>query len=283
MKSRPRQPGLTLVETLVVVGIIAALVGLGLPAVRAMLRSFGSEESVRAMVQAGLSSARAMALEQQRYVGVRFQKASFGPGDGLNNPQYMIFIVHDTRATDLATGFRAVEGIQPIRLPDLLGVMDLTVVTRSADGSDVLREDLIRSDKGIDTVAEVNDTTTFSMVFSPTGHLVVHDVRILNREGRRGSEADPTKDSKSSSDDVFNTWAKITDKGDPRGMFLQDDYPRRGLGPESSRRSFVVYQTREFEQAFRTGTGEAYSRYLAGLQSKVLYVAPLTGAIVSRN
>jgi len=278
MKSRPRQPGLTLVETLVVVGIIAALVGFGLPAVRAMLRSFGSEESVRAMIQAALSSARAMALEQQRYVGVRFQKASLGDGDGLNSPQYMIFIAHDTRATDLATGFRALEGIQPIRLPDLLGVMDRTVVARRADGSDVLREDLIRSDKDIDSIAEVNDTTTFSMVFSPEGHLIVlRSIRIRNRDGRSD------KETPVSQDDVFNTESQVLQKDilRRRGMFLQDDYPQRGLGAESSRRSFVVYRTREFEQAFRTG--EAYSHYLAGLQSKVLYVAPLTGAIVSRN
>lgn len=270
---------MSLIESLVVVGIIAALVGFGVPAVRAVLRSLGSEESVQALVQAALSSARSMALEQQRYVGLRFQKASSGEGDGLGNPQYMVFVVHakdDDR--DLAYGFRALEGVPRMRLPDPFNVMDLTVVTRSVDGSRAVKEERIRADGDIDSIAEVNDTTTFSMIFSPAGHLVVmQDIRVRNRDGRADKETPPSED------DVFNTEAQVLDQAPRRrrGMFLQDDYPQRGLGPESSRRSFVVVRTKEFERAF--ATGQAYSRCLADLQSKVVHVAPLTGALVSRK
>jgi len=116
------------------------------------------------------------------------------------------------------------------------------------------------------------------MVFSPGGHLVVvRDIRVRNRDGRLDQETPPSQD------DVFNTESQVLqqDLSKRRGMFLQDDYPDRGLGPESSRRSFVVIRTKEFERAF--AEGQAYSRYLAGLESKILHVAPLTGAIASRK
>jgi prepilin-type N-terminal cleavage/methylation domain-containing protein len=281
MKRMALQPGLTLVEMLVVVGIIAALVGVGLPAVRALLRSFDSEDSVRMMIQAALSSARAMALEQQRYVGVRFQKAFSGTGDGSSNPQYMVMIIHDKeRAGDLANGFRAMEGLKPVLLPGQFGVMDRMVVTRSSDAKSVESEDLIRIDGNLDSDQEVNDTTTFSLIFSPSGRLVTHEVRIRNRDGVPG-DPDEQNDPKTSDDDVFNTRARIADATRPRGMFLQDDYPQRGLGPERGRLSFVIYRTREFEQAF--GAKKAYSGYLAGLENQVLYVMPLNGAIASRD
>jgi prepilin-type N-terminal cleavage/methylation domain-containing protein len=270
MKRMARQRGLTLIEMLVVVGIIAALVGFGAPAVKALLASFESEDSIRAMIQTALGSARAMAIEQQRYVGIRFQKVSCSTMDGRGNPQYMTFIIHDTAATGLASGFRAVEGLKPIRLPDLFGVMDLIRVDREKKGNtiDVTKEYPLSKDQDILTPPEVNDVTTFSIVFSPTGHLVAHQVRVRSQGSR---------------DSVFNTdaWVLHSDPLARRGMFLQDDYIERGLGPESSRRSFVIYRTREFEQAFRAGN--PYGGYLKGLASKVLYVTPLTGALTQQD
>jgi prepilin-type N-terminal cleavage/methylation domain-containing protein len=276
MKRTAGQRGLTLIEMLVVVGIIAMLVGLGAPAVKALLASFESEDSVRAMVQTALSTARGMAMEQQRYAGVRFQKASCGEGDGLANPQYMTFIVHDNEATGLASGFRAVEGLKPIRLPDRFGVMDLVKVDRVVGGSNAISiqsESPVSKDADIDTVAEVNDVTTFSVVFSPAGHLVTHQVRIRNRDGKSSKETPPSKD------DIFNTEVQVFQKSmlDRRGMFLQDDYVEWGLGPESSRRSFVIYKTQDFSLAYRTS--RPYTNYLKDLVPKVLYVTPLTGAL----
>jgi len=265
-----QQQGLTLIEMLVVVGIIAALVGLGLPAMRALLRSFESEESVRSLVEAALTSARAMAVQQQEYVGVRFQKAYRSEGP-MNAPQYMVFVIHDKQKTGLANGFRAVEGIKPVRLPDLFGVMDLTLVERKIVGNQVQigAEYPVSDDAGISGPSDVSEVTSFSVVFSPSGHLVIHEVRVRNHDGKSGVSTE-------SDDDVFNTLAKIRDSKDPRGMFVQDDYVQEKLGPENSRRSFIVYSAVEFRKAY--DERKAWSGYLSRLRP--IHIAPLTGTLI---
>jgi hypothetical protein len=265
--------GLTLIETTLVVATIALLVGFGIPAVRSLMHSFQTESGTRSMIKAALSSAQAMALSRQRYVGVRFQMrcTSNDPasplGRLLDASQYMIFIMHDpsTRSTDLAHGFRSVEGMDPVRLPDTVGVMDLTRIKTDAD---------------IDEPAELSDATTFSIIFSPSGKLVVEDVRVRNRDGF----LDSTSDANVSTDDIFNKKAQV-DAG--IGMFYQDDYfgaswsayPNLGLGQEASGTSFVLYERGTFRPAYERKT--AWTDYLAALSSQTLYVSPYTGDLIS--
>ena len=73
MNAKSRQSGLTLMEQTVVVACIAALVVLGLPAVRTFVKSFESQGSTKAMISAALASARAVAAKEQHYAGIRFQ------------------------------------------------------------------------------------------------------------------------------------------------------------------------------------------------------------------
>jgi len=143
MSSKHRQSGVTLTEMTIVVAIIALLVTLGMPAIRAFRDSFESGGTVRGLISASLASARAIAAKEHSYAGIRFQQ-------DLAGKQYMVFIIHDFGSTGFASGFRAVEGIKPIKLPDSVGVMD-----------------------------EVLGTTTFSIVFSPAGKLVLHDVQTI--------------------------------------------------------------------------------------------------------
>jgi len=248
--------GLSLMEEAVVIAVIAMLVVFGLPAVRALFRSIESEGGAKAMISAALSSGRAIAAKEQHYAGIRFQNKYQQDGKGC---QYMIFIVHDFDKTDLANGFRAVEGLQPIKLPDSVGVMDLKLGSPNpdqiVDGDDKINEDW-----------EVADTTAFSILFSPSGKLVIHDVQVRNRDGETNNN---------SKDDIFNTKFNVEDK--KTAMFYQDDYPSDGFDKEPSRNSFRIYDMGIFEKVDKDSR---YNDYLRDLE--VIYINPYTGTMIEK-
>jgi type II secretory pathway pseudopilin PulG len=279
-----RTKGLTLIEMTLVIATIALLVGFGVPAVRVLIHSFQSESGTRSMIGAALSSARAMAVKDRRYTGIRFQKKCtskdpLNPLRGLiDAPQYMIFIVNEEkkRMGGLTIGFRAIEGIEPIRLPETVGVIDVSQIATDTD---------------IDSEVELNDATAFSIVFSPSGKLLVHDVRVRNRDGKFKA-ANDSGSAKVSLDDVFNSAYNITQLG--RGMFIQDDYSQRnpapgndpdyGLGQEVSRASFVMYDCQRLQQAFKKSTRAVWSEYLSDVaRNAVVYVSPYTGTLISSH
>lgn len=245
-------------EQTVVIAIVALLVAVGLPAVRTFLDSFESRGSVKAMISASLASARAIAAREQKYAGVRFQNRYQQDNKGC---QYMIFIVQDPEI--LAWGFRAVTGAEPIKLPDSVGVMDLRI------------NDNDKVDTNVELVAgeDLTDTTTFSILFSPSGKLVIHDVRIRNRDGR----TETTETLNKSKDDIFNTLTKITRPVNPIGMFVQDDYSSDGLYEEPSRRSFIIYDKTRLKEVAENKRWSDYLRYL-----DVIHINPYTGTMIQR-
>jgi len=247
-------------EMTVVIAVAAMLAALGLPAIRTFFNSLATEGSTKAMIGAALSSARAIAAERQRYAGVRFQKA-YHPAGPLKASQYMIFIINDPAIG--AYFFRAVEGTQPIKLPDNLGVMDLRY--RTNPNPRYSGDDFIDYDNEIDDPNRVRDTTTFSIIFSPTGKMVIHDVRVRNRDGQIND---------SSEDDIFNTVFNV--ELEEIAMFYQDDYTGLGLGQESSRNYFVIYEKDKFRQAL--DKYQPYSGYLYKLEP--VYINPYTGTII---
>ena len=272
-----RTTGLTLIEMTLVLGTVALMVGLAIPAVRSLVRSFQSEGGTISMVNAALSSARAMAVSRQRYVGVRFQKAcvSTDPADPLKGlldaPQYMIFVVHEEMKNngDVADGFRAMDGLEPIKLPSMTGMMDLGRITGDGD---------------IDELRELSDATTFSVVFAPSGRHIVHPVRVRNKDGVNRPQTGlvpPTP----SLDDTFNLADTICRTG--RGRFIQDDYPRGdslldlGLGEEPSCTSFVVYEQPRLRTEYPKKT--AWTLYLSSLAGKAYYVSPHTGDLIASD
>jgi hypothetical protein len=142
-----------------------------------------------------------------------------------------------------------------------------------AVGDGILDSDIEASNGTVFT-----DVTSFSIVFSPSGKLVIHDVRVRNRDGRTATS------SQYSNDDIFNRISQI-EAG--FGMFLQDDYyakysgnpvPNLGLGPEPSRNSFIIYETKILKQ---TAANLRWTDYLQNL--KRIYVNPYTGTIVSEK
>lgn len=246
MRTKSRQSGLTLIEMTVVVATIALLATLGLPAVRVLLDSFESQSGAKSMISAALSTARAIAAKEQHYAGVRFQQ------DLLRESQYMIFIIHDPALVDSSgynvplSGFRALEGSEPIRLPDQVDVTDRMVGALPDDsvvsGSDAIDDDL-----------EIVDMTTFSVIFSPAGKLIVRNVQVLRRND---------------ADMIFN---------DPlvKPMF-EDDYDNTTFPfqQESSRNSFTIYDGIQFDKLNAQGR----FNYLNSLE--LVYVNLYTGTMI---
>jgi len=279
MKKVHRQSGLTLAETAVVIATIALLAAIGLPAVRALLNSFESHSGATTMISAALTSARAIAAREQHYAGIRFQQDSAGN-------QYMVYIVHDFEKTGLSPGFRVVEGLKPIKLPESMGVMDLAVRTnhgtQSASAADPLDEPL--KVEYLDDTNPLNlgpdgkniylrDAFTFSIVFSPAGKLIVRTVRTRNRDGIY--QPDNGLPNKVSTDTVFNSPTNINTYG--VGMFIQDDYAEMGLGVEQSRNSFIICDRTQFDEL----NVQRKFDYLSSL--KPIYINSYTGAMILPN
>lgn len=263
MRNKRRQFGTTLTEMAIVIGIAALMLGLAVPAANMLLNSFESESGAKSIINAALASARAIAAKEQQYAGIRFQKR-YDPANPnpLNASQYIIFVVHDYDKTGLANGFRAASGIQPIKLPDSIGVMDLYV-----DNQPVNTSNIAIANAQLNEPNEVNDTTTFSVIFSPTGKLVIRYVQTRNRNGQ-------TNDS--SLDDIFNTMDNVENG---IAMFIQDDIGNHNAGfqKEPSRNSFIIYDTKKFKEAYNNGT--PYSGYLNQLSR--VYINPYTGTIIN--
>jgi hypothetical protein len=229
------------------------------------------------MISAALSTARAIAAKEQRYAGIRFQQ-------DLAGNQYMVFIVHDFQKTGLNPGFRVVESLKPIKLPESVGVMDLMVRinhgTHWTDAEDLLDEllkvayldDTDPQNFGPDQKNKyLTDTSSFSIVFSPSGKLIMRDVRVRNRDGIY--QPNNGLSGKVSTDGIFNSPDNITNYG--VGMFVQDDYAELGLGAELGRNRFVIYDKTQFDKLNATGR----FNYLSGLE--LVYINPYTGTIIS--
>ena len=222
MRTRSKQSGLTLPELAVVIATIALLVGFALPAIRSLLNSFETQTGARTLISTALASARAIAAKEQRYAGVRFQQ-------DLSGNQYMIFIVHDPQRTNYAYGFKAVEGVKPIKLPDSVGVREV--------------------------VRSVHETT-FSIVFSPSGKLVIHNVRVRNRDGVWND---------TSMDDIFNTATNVQKR---IAMFTQDapdNEPLAILQQEPSQSGFIIFDKTDANKF------------------EVIHINPYTGTIISKD
>jgi hypothetical protein len=282
MSVKNRKCGLTLMEQLVVIAAMVVLAAISLPAVRAFLQTFESADAARTMISSALASARAIAAKEQRYAGIRFQKAGYygdltigaeNDKDLMRASQYIIFIIHDFDATGLKPGFRAVEGIEPIKLPDSVGVMDLKI--RTSDEDDISNYTDIDSDEEISQAMDLRDTTTFSIIFSPQGKLVVRDVRVRNRDNKRKPD---NFDQIESLDDIFNSAENIFQF--QTGKFVQDDYAYLGLGQEPGRRSFIIYEKEKLQEAYQQNV--PYSGYLEELAlNKEIYINPYTGTMIN--
>ncbi len=251
--------GITLPEVLTVVVIVVMVTVISMPAVDVFFDSLASQGSAEAMINAALSSARAMATSEHKYVGIRFQKIY--DDENIDRPelidQYMIFIVYDPEIPQSVQGnlgCKAVEGLKPIKLPENIGVMDLYY---GSDDDREIDDDLVNADLFI-------DASTFSILFSSSGKLVTHTHKAQRRVDN-------------DYDDIFNTLSNVEND---IGMFIQDVDSVQPVN-ELSRRQFLIYDRKEFRRAY--DNGRPFSDYLERLALRPLYINPYTGTIISQG
>jgi len=245
--------GVTLTEMTIVVAIAALMVGLTIPAANMLLNSFESESGAKSIISSALASARAIAAKEQRYTGIRFQKRYDPNNSIIDTSQYMTFIIYDANiphGIQGNLGCRAVEGIEPIRLPDSIGVMEI-----------------VSSNGDIDNDDKFTNKTTFSILFSPSGKLIIHNLWVRNKNG-------VTNDS--SMDDIFNSLINVRDN--KIGIFLQDAIGSASLPIENSQNSFIIYDTKKLKQ---TATNLRWTNYLSLLNR--FYINPYTGTIINEK
>jgi len=242
--SQGKNKGLTIIELLVAIGIIAVVVAITIPAINAMQKSSGSTGTVQ-MISATLSNARTIATSRQQYVGVRFQKTY--NANPLKAEQYMIITVYSPiysplQESPVAAWFIAVEGCKPIKLPSNTGVIDMTEISGDGDINDDIK---------------LSNATTFSIVFSPVGKLIIYDTWTGNKNG---------VEDNTSKDDVFNSKANVMAD---TGMFIQDDTQ------EKSRTKLTIYDRSIFD---KLPPNERYSKYLVTL--KPVFINFYTGMVI---
>jgi competence protein ComGC len=250
---KKHRAGLTIIELLTVAGIIAVMVAISIPAIRAMQNSFDST-GTESMINAALSTARTLAISNQQYVGVRFQKEyDVNNPTNTNEDQYMIFIIYEEPKdmNNLTDAFRVIDGYKPVELPENTGAFDPALINN------------------IDSDQKICDASKFSIIFSPAGKLVIHLVQTRNKDG--------ATDGIESTDVVFNTIDKFN-VSSSCAQFLQDGSPdTAGDHHEQSNSSLVIYNRQELG---KYAPADRYSKYLKDLP--VLYINPYTGGIIEK-
>jgi prepilin-type N-terminal cleavage/methylation domain-containing protein len=302
---------MTLTELLVVISVMAIMLAVAAPVAKKLSESLGESTGAKSIISAAMSNARAIAVREQKYAGVRFQQDNSGK-------QYLILIIHNPDPKDYTTDnrFGVIQGKKPMALPDDVGVMDGVWVQRTFKVNTV--EMLNAVDKALtdplldDTSGTLQDgknkyfwdACTFSIVFSPSGKMVSHTVSMCNKDGVYDIS---TNNNVGSMDKVFNKQGvvdgtriayidaagvvrernRVPADTDIKPMFYQDDYDEvyqfssgaknLGIAPETSRNNFILFSKKELAKKPST---QRWSGYLSGLNKE--FINPYTGELIKK-
>ena len=252
MNKQPR--ALTLPEVLTALTIVVVVGAVVLPVSRALNEALRGAANTQAIVSTVLQNARAIAIRDGKYAGVRFQTDNTGR-------QYGIYIDHVEQgisgsSDSFTVYYKAVEGRKPIPLPEGMALTDMVV---GSFNSPIYNDRTFRNLEETDILNEaaMTDTTSFSVIFDSKGRLAKVVCRMRNRQGKYlpndgGSGGD-------SNDKIFNSEVNV-DLG--LAQFVQDDYGNLGLGAELSRVQLKIFDKNKYNQI--ETAGEKFN-YLDGL------------------
>lgn len=272
MKQTQKQSGFTLVELLVAMSIIVIVGAISLVSINAIMDSFDSSSYAISMIDAALSGARATAIKEGKYAGIRFQR-EYDPAGFDKASQYMIPIilpnVNDMNKTKDC--YVAVKGKRPAKIPDSLIVME----TYRYDYSQSPVTDIMVGDDELKDTQGVRNATSFVVLFTPSGKTVIRFAQVRNSDG----EENPS-DSSDSSDRIFNSEINVRANV---GRFYQD-YKKGGtdeipgLWKEPTRDSFYVLNREDFE---KVDPSKRYTDFLVDVKdASTYYLNPYNGKII---
>ena len=257
-----KKNGFTLVELLVAIGIVLIMAGVSLPLINSMRKTYNTTENAETMIAAALRNARAIAMRERKYAGVRFQKAWDNNNDPSTMSQYMIFIVKEGR---INYEFHAVKGRAPIKLPDSITLTDMRLGSTSTD------DDPLRTDIDIKFPEQLRDITTFSVVYSPSGQLSVIPVHTRNKDGESENQAN----AGNTFDRIFSGSQRVI-AGD--AMFPQDENIGLGIDQEDSRLMFYIYDRNLFKTI---NTESRWTDFFQNTENTTqLYINEYTGELM---
>lgn len=254
---------MTLTELLVVISVMAIMLAAAVPVARKLAESLGESTGAKSIIAAAMSNARAIAIRDQKYAGVRFQQDSTGR-------QHVILIIHDPNAVRIngypvANGFRAIPGKKPMAMPDDVKVLSCRVQKLyddlKTDDRD-LADDPASANLCLTTDPGRNDAATFSIIFNPSGKFVVHLVHVYNA---------------GVNDTVFNSKIKVN-AGNAK--FRQDEleaFEQNGFQEENSVPGFKIYSKKEFD---KVAASLRWTNYLYKLDKE--FINPYTGEMIKK-
>ena len=149
-----RRAGFTLVEILVVIGIIVIAISLVLPPATKIFTT-ASDAQARQLFSAMLGAARGKAIENQSYALVHCQI-------GVDDSCWIAVMVHNQDTNK----FEPAEGYLPQQIPGNIAFGEIS--SKFVNGGNYISD-------ALDSDDELRDFTTFNIIFTPSGALAPSD------------------------------------------------------------------------------------------------------------
>jgi prepilin-type N-terminal cleavage/methylation domain-containing protein len=149
-----RKAGFTLIELVVVIGLIALIAAAALPTIMGLLKA-GYDSQAYNLFTAMMTSARAEAVTENNYAALHVQRSDRTDMEGVTFAAVMSYNQDEG-------GFELAEGAKPIKMPGKIAFGEI---------NDDAFDEAANTYKNL-TNTLMNDFTTFSIVFNNEGRVV---------------------------------------------------------------------------------------------------------------